>query len=197
MLTCNFSEIYCHGPLLHTIQTAELYSDSKTFVDKKLRFPPQQVLSSFEKLMNESQNQPTKVELQQFVDSNFEAEGLEFEPWHPSDWISDPPFLSLINNLEFRDWAQKLHEGWRFLGREIKGDLRLITYNFFSPSMSTVDYIIILPVDVRDNPELYSLVYVPNPFIIPGGRFRESYYWDSYWVVQGLLLCQMNQTVSF
>ena len=63
--------------------------------------------------------------------------------------------------------------------------------------MSTVDYIIILPVDVRDNPELYSLVYVPNPFIIPGGRFRESYYWDSYWVVQGLLLCQMNQTVSF
>lgn len=49
--------------------------------------------------------------------------------------------------------------------------------------------------DVRDNPDLYSIVYVPNPFIVPGGRFRESYYWDSYWIVKGLLISQMNQTV--
>ena len=35
---------------------------------------------------------------------------------------------------------------------------------------------------------------VPYPFIIPGGRFREIYYWDSLWVIQGLLVSGMDQT---
>jgi len=30
--------------------------------------------------------------------------------------------------------------------------------------------------------------------VIPGGRFRESYYWDSYWIVLGLLACDMKET---
>ncbi len=178
--------------MLHTVQNAELYSDSKTFVDKKLRFQPEQVLANFAQLINETQNQPTKDELQRFVDNNFEAEGLEFEPWNPSDWISDPPFLSGINNSEFRNWAQQLHEGWKSLGRQIKGTFKLKNHEMSFP----LDDINRISVDVRDNPELYSLVYVPNPFIVPGGRFREFYYWDSYWVIQGLLISQMNQTVS-
>lgn len=28
-----YSEIYCEGPLLHTVQLAEIFNDSKTFVD--------------------------------------------------------------------------------------------------------------------------------------------------------------------
>uniref|UniRef100_A0A914DU04 Trehalase n=1 Tax=Acrobeloides nanus TaxID=290746 RepID=A0A914DU04_9BILA len=31
--------------------------------------------------------------------------------------------------------------------------------------------------DVREHQQKYSLLYVPHPFIIPGGRFREFYYW--------------------
>uniref|UniRef100_A0A1I7WUF5 Trehalase n=1 Tax=Heterorhabditis bacteriophora TaxID=37862 RepID=A0A1I7WUF5_HETBA len=31
--------------------------------------------------------------------------------------------------------------------------------------------------DVRKHQDMYSLLYVPHPFIIPGGRFREFYYW--------------------
>jgi len=50
--------------------------------------------------------------------------------------------------------------------------------------------------DVRDHPELYSMIYVPNPFIVPGGRFREFYYWDSYWIIRGLIISQMTETVS-
>lgn len=30
--------------------------------------------------------------------------------------------------------------------------------------------------------------------IVPGGRFRETYYWDSYWIVRGLLVCGMSRT---
>ena len=35
-----------------------------------------------------------------------------------------------------------------------------------------------------------------KPFIVPGGRFREMYYWDSYWTIQGLLVSQMKETVK-
>ncbi|MEO6977235.1 MAG: trehalase family glycosidase, partial [Mucilaginibacter sp.] len=31
-----------------------------------------------------------------------------------------------------------------------------------------------------------SLIALPNDFIIPGGRFRETYYWDSYFTMLGL-----------
>lgn len=35
-----------------------------------------------------------------------------------------------------------------------------------------------------------------NPVIVPGGRFLEFYYWDSYWVIRGLLQSEMYQTVK-
>ena len=35
-----FSQIYCHGPLLHAIQMAELFKDSKTFVDMHMKYNP-------------------------------------------------------------------------------------------------------------------------------------------------------------
>jgi alpha,alpha-trehalase len=33
-----------------------------------------------------------------------------------------------------------------------------------------------------------SLIALPHPFIVPGGRFREIYYWDSYFTMLGLYL---------
>ena len=32
--------------------------------------------------------------------------------------------------------------------------------------------------------------------MISGGRFREIYYWDSYWVIQGLLVCDMHDSAK-
>ncbi len=34
-----------------------------------------------------------------------------------------------------------------------------------------------------------TLIPLPNPYIIPGGRFREIYYWDTFFTMQGLLAC--------
>lgn len=31
-----------------------------------------------------------------------------------------------------------------------------------------------------------SLIALPNPYVVPGGRFREIYYWDSYFTMLGL-----------
>ncbi|KAF5287041.1 hypothetical protein FQA39_LY16155 [Lamprigera yunnana] len=48
--------------------------------------------------------------------------------------------------------------------------------------------------DVGKQQEKYSILPVPNGFIVPGGRFREYYYWDSYWIIRSLLLSEMHET---
>jgi alpha,alpha-trehalase len=31
------------------------------------------------------------------------------------------------------------------------------------------------------------LLFLPNPYVVPGGRFNEMYGWDSYFIIRGLL----------
>ncbi|MFN2567141.1 MAG: alpha,alpha-trehalase TreF [Gemmatimonadaceae bacterium] len=39
-----------------------------------------------------------------------------------------------------------------------------------------------------DRPDAHSsLIPLPNPYVVPGGRFREVYYWDSYFTMLGLV----------
>ena len=38
----------------------------------------------------------------------------------------------------------------------------------------------------RNITEGNSLLPLPYPFVVPGGRFREVYYWDSYFTMLGL-----------
>lgn len=157
-------EIYCHGSLLHHIQEAKLFDDDKYFVDMKLKRSPDVVLSEFQKLPNMS-----STTLQKFLDTYFDEPGTEFETWTPSDWHKNPKFLEKIEDNTLRKWAAEIHQLWKSLGRQIR-------------------------TDVRDQPELYSQIYTPNPVVVPGGRFRELYYWDSYWVINGLLLSEMTDT---
>ena len=41
-------------------------------------------------------------------------------------------------------------------------------------------------VRMTPNKTYSSLIPLPNPYVIPGGRFREIYYWDSYFTALGL-----------
>src|SRR5690606_33589250 len=41
-----------------------------------------------------------------------------------------------------------------------------------------------------------TLIPIPKPYIIPGGRFREIYYWDSYFTMHGLLIDGEAETVE-
>lgn len=58
-------------------------------------------------------------------------------------------------------------------------------------SLSMEDHIRALwPVLTRaaDKPDpRSSLIPLPNPYVVPGGRFREVYYWDSYFTMLGLV----------
>lgn len=66
-LLFRISQIYCYGPLIHTVQMAKLYKDSKTFVDMKLKRNPDETLESFNKFMNVHDQKPTKDEIRKFV----------------------------------------------------------------------------------------------------------------------------------
>ncbi|WP_044199364.1 alpha,alpha-trehalase TreA [Dyadobacter tibetensis] len=41
-----------------------------------------------------------------------------------------------------------------------------------------------------------SLVALPSPYVVPGGRFREIYYWDSYFTMLGLRESGRNEMVG-
>lgn len=41
-----------------------------------------------------------------------------------------------------------------------------------------------------------SLIPLPSPYVVPGGRFREIYYWDSYFTMQGLVTSGRSDLVK-
>jgi len=75
-----------------------------------------------------------------------------------------------------------------------------IEENFYLPAADTIEY----ESDTTNTVEAHikklwphltrlpqqgqgSLIHLPFPYIVPGGRFREIYYWDSYFTMLGLL----------
>ncbi|XP_057324477.1 trehalase-like isoform X2 [Microplitis mediator] len=165
------NNIYCHGDLLHQVQMSRIFPDSKTFVDMKMKKSPSETLKKFETMMNDvTEHPPSPEEIRRFVEDNFDEAGSEFEDWNPIDWRKEPKFLKGIKDPNLRKFASDLNDIWKSLGRKMKDDVRI-------------------------NQDLYSILYVPHPVIVPGGRFREFYYWDSYWIIKGLLLSEMHVTV--
>src|SRR2546428_12199273 len=44
----------------------------------------------------------------------------------------------------------------------------------------------VLPADSKEI-KIHGLLYLPRPYVVPGGRFNEMYGWDSYFIQVGLL----------
>lgn len=63
----NSSEIFCSGDVLHTIQMAKIFNDSKTFVDMKLKRPPNETVQQFREFMSQHGDNPSKDDVKQFV----------------------------------------------------------------------------------------------------------------------------------
>ncbi|XP_072382770.1 trehalase-like [Diabrotica undecimpunctata] len=163
------SPIYCQGNLLHTIQMARLFPDSKTFVDMQQKHPAQVTLQNFNQLMKDKKDNPSREDLIKFVNDNFESTG-ELVDWTPPDLNKNPSFLKRIDDLRVKAFAKGLVNVWPKLARKVSDS-------------------------VKEHTDQHSLIHLPNGFIIPGGRFKEIYYWDSYWIVEGLLVSEMTETV--
>ena len=158
--------VYCQGTLLNNVQMSQIFADSKTFVDMPMLQDPSAILDAYNQL-----GQPTDPEaLTQFVNEHFAEAGSDLEQWNPDDWQEEPGFITgMADTYEYKDFARSLNDLWSVLGRKtISG--------------------------VEENPQRHSYTPRPYPMVVPGGRFRESYYWDSYWIVRGLLLSDMHET---
>lgn len=165
------SPIYCYGDLLKTVQLSRIFPDSKSFVDLKLKYSQNETLQNFEKFKEEVGDiTPTQDQVRQFVEDNFE-EGQELGNWTLPDFKPNPSFVERICNESVKTFTLELIQKWPELARYVKDE-------------------------VKNSPEQYSLISVPNGFIIPGGRFREYYYWDSYWIIDGLLVNEMTETAK-
>lgn len=107
--------------------------------------------------------------LNNFIQQHFEQPGGELEDHEPSDFSHENDF-SAIADPQYREWAMDLHRKWPTLCRRVADK-------------------------VLANPARYSLIPLPKPFVVPGGRFREMYYWDSFFTIKGLLASRMFETV--
>lgn len=170
MPSCS-SKVYCQGKILHTVQMMKPFKDSKHFVDMMMKYNESVVLENFNNYFD-GIKKPTKHNVKEFVQKNFLMED-ELEIWHENDYSENPEFLDRITVKKYQRFAKGLLPVWLFLGRRIKRHI--------------LD---------KGNGQRYSIIPVPNGFVIPGGRFREFYYWDSYWIIVGLLHSGMFRTAK-
>ncbi|CAH1958817.1 unnamed protein product [Acanthoscelides obtectus] len=164
------SKVYCQGMLLDVVQQSHIFPDSKSFVDLIQIHSSEVTLRNFEELMKQTGDKPSNDELKEFVENNFVDEG-ELDDWTPPDFKSNPSILKQIDDVAVREFARSLIKIWPVLGKKMKAS-------------------------VLDKPDQHSLIPVPNGFIVPGGRFKEIYYWDSYWIIEGLLISEMEETAK-
>ncbi|KAF8901245.1 glycoside hydrolase family 37 protein [Mucidula mucida] len=164
------SEIFCAGELLQTVNLAALYVDPKTFVDKPTTKSPEDVLTDFSALGNSSLKEGDVVN---FVNTDFAGEGLELEALVLTDFNADPAFLGNVSDPLVRAWAQTVHGYWTQLIRTTNASTLCDGVQCES-----------------------SLIPLNHTFVVPGGRFREQYYWDSFWIVEGLLESELYDVVN-
>ncbi|CAL1713673.1 unnamed protein product [Somion occarium] len=169
------SEIFCAGELLQTVNVAGLYPDPKTFVDKPTEKPSQQVLSNFRNVTNSSSLNVGSIV--NFVDTDFRGEGLELEPVALANFNAQPTFLNNVTDPLLKGWSQVVHGYWTQLIRATNRSALCPTGSSGGPCES-------------------SLIPLNHTFVVPGGRFREQYYWDSYWIVLGLLKSELFGIVN-
>ncbi|KAG8888342.1 hypothetical protein FRB98_007916 [Tulasnella sp. 332] len=163
------SEVFCAGQLLQTVNLAQPFSDSKTFVDKPTVHNEVTTVSDFNAIFDGGL---TVGAVTNYVNLNFQGEGLELEAISiPSN--RTPAFLvneATIPSPIVRGWASIVNGYWNTLVRETNQS-RLCP-------------------DTSSGCES-SLIPLNHTFVVPGGRFREQYYWDSFWIMEGLLVSEL------
>lgn len=121
--------------------------------------PLDQVIAAFAELKQPLSN---NSELHDFLAANFAPAGGELEEVPRSELETNATFLEKITNPVIREFTEAVIDIWPELTRRYAG-----------------------PGNCSECAN--SFIPVNRTFVVAGGRFREPYYWDSYWIVEGLL----------
>ncbi|KAJ2742720.1 hypothetical protein GGI20_004284 [Coemansia sp. BCRC 34301] len=158
--------LYCDGPILRRIQLGGVFASDKTFVDMPTRKPVRAVVDAFNQLSANA----TRDDLAKFVSDNFYPAGSDIKLVELDDWTDDPPFLRGVTDPVLRGYGMALHNQWKGLARQRNTD-------FLCDGCET------------------SLLPVKHTFIVGGANTtREPRYWDTYYIVLGLLKSGLNGT---
>uniref|UniRef100_A0A0E0F014 alpha,alpha-trehalase n=1 Tax=Oryza meridionalis TaxID=40149 RepID=A0A0E0F014_9ORYZ len=116
---------------------------------------------------------PSRGEMEAYISRYFAPAGSDLvAAADPPDFERDPPgFLPRVERAGARAWALEVHALWKDLTRRV------------APAVAA-------------RPDRHTLLPLPGRVVVPGSRFREVYYWDSYWVVRGLLVSKMYETAK-
>ncbi|GMY30598.1 probable trehalase [Fagus crenata] len=146
--------------------------DPKAYVDLSLKLDLSTTEEAFDELPKSANGSLSVEDLKGFIEKYFEGAGKDMVNCEPVDFVPEPEgFLPKVENPEVRAWALEVHALWKNLSRKVSDQ-------------------------VQKRPELHSMLPLPEPVMIPGSRFREVYYWDSYWVIRGLLASKMYETAK-
>jgi len=133
--------------LFKDVQLADVFEDSKTFVDCVPNRSFSEIIADYDEL-----RQDVDFDLKEFVKDNFQM------PYQPTTGFETDTSNSMVEHIQ---------ELWPVLTREPK---------------------------IQEN--LSSLISLNEPYVVPGGRFREIYYWDSYFTIEGLLNSGKNNLAT-
>ncbi|BAT76094.1 hypothetical protein LR48_Vigan01g236300 [Vigna angularis] len=146
--------------------------DPKTYVDVPLKFALSVTQDAFQKLPRNANGTVAAEDLKRFLEAYFGGAGDDLVHLTPHDFVREPEgFLPKVKHPQVRAWALQVHWLWKNLTRKVSDA-------------------------VQAHPDLHTLLPLPGSVVIPGSRFREVYYWDSYWVIRGLIASKMHDTAT-
>jgi alpha,alpha-trehalase len=135
------------GSLFHDVQMAQLFPDSKTFVDARPLDAPAALAARYL-----AERGAPGFNLRAFV----------------TRWFAEPSAgATVVGSAAVTGMEQHITDLWPLLTRA-------------ADSTSTRS----------------TLIPLPKPYIVPGGRFREVYYWDSYFTMLGLVQSRRTDLVA-
>lgn len=132
------------------------------------KHPASVVLSNFHRL---NSSQLSAQELTAFLNDNFHRAGHELRIVMPPDYKHQVPVFDSIKDPTLKAFAYDIHSKWKSLLRQV--DKSILCSECESTALS-----------------------LPYPFLVPGGRFREYYYWDTYWILEGIYVSDMCKTAK-
>jgi alpha,alpha-trehalase len=118
-----------------------------------------EVLAAFQNLTRPIQN---NTALNTFLTTYFGKAGSELEALPTSQLTTQPDFLDNVNSSIVANFTSQVIDIWPDLTRRYVGGGNCTGC-------------------------VSSFIPVNRTFVVAGGRFREPYYWDSFWIIEGLL----------
>jgi alpha,alpha-trehalase len=118
-----------------------------------------EVLEAFSQLERPIQNNSA---LNDFLNTYFGEAGSELEALDPDSLQTQPDFLEHVNSSALSSFVSQVIDIWPDLTRRYVGGANCT---------GCVD----------------SFLPLNRTFVVAGGRFREPYYWDSFFILEGLL----------